>query len=172
MAMINLDTIDELARAVSVWSNALANALQNVSSRAHERDALSKSRGDCKPYGKWYHATDPALQTSVDLHRLAALDATNSSDPAVQAAARQVVALIESHTLVASRYTSQFSTDDFGYGSWGLAIYFPSTSTDFKADSHNSPGYVVGNKDHPVLFVDKEQWAALLQAYYKNQATQ
>jgi Clostripain family len=172
LSMINLDTIDELAKAVSVWSNALAGALENGSSRVRERDALSKSRSDCKPYGKWYNVKDPALQTSVDLHRLAALDAANSSDPGVQSAAKQIVSLIEGRTIVASRYASTISNDDSGYGSWGLAIYFPSTLKDFKADSHNSPGYLVGNTDHPVSFVDKEQWASLLQTYYKNQAAQ
>jgi hypothetical protein len=170
LSMVNLDAIDELAKAVSGCADALTGALQNDSTKLHERDALSKSRADCKPYGKWYDGSDPALQTSVDLHRLAALDSANSSDPAVQAAAKKIVGLIESSNLVASRYASQISNDDFGYGSWGVAIYFPSTLAAFTADSHNSPGYIVGNKDHPVLFVDKERWAALLKLYYATQA--
>jgi hypothetical protein len=172
LSMVNLDAIDELAKAVSAWADALTKALQNDSTKVRERDALAKARADCKPYGKWYDGTDPALRTSVDLHRLAALNSANSSDPAVQVAAKKIAGLIENRILVSSRYASQISNDDFGYGSWGVAIYFPSTLADFTADSHNSPGYIVGNKDHPVLFVDKEKWATLLQLYYATQAKQ
>jgi hypothetical protein len=169
LSALNLDRMDELAKAVSAWAAALSQALVNDSTKLRERDALSKSRADCKNYGEWSDESDPALKTSVDLHRLAAFDAANSTDPAVQSAAKQIVTLIESQNLVRSRYVSEFSNDDSGYGSWGVAIYFPSTLADFQADS-NSLGYVVGNTDHPVLFVDKEQWAALLQAYYASQA--
>jgi hypothetical protein len=169
LSMVNLDAMDGLAKAVSEWAEVLTKALQNDATRVRERDALSKARADCKPYGKWFDASDPALQTSVDLHRLAALDAANSTDPAVQTAAEKIVGLIESSTLVGSRYASQNSNDDFGYGSWGIAIYFPTTLADFKADRQNSSGYIVGNTDHPVLFVDKEKWAGFLQAYYSAQ---
>lgn len=169
LSMINLDAMDDLAKAVSGWAEDLTRALQNNATKMRERNALSKARADCKSYGRWYRTTDPALQSSVDLHRLAALDAANSGDPSVRAAAQKVVSLIESRNLVGSRYASQISNDEFGYGSWGLAIYFPTTLADFKADSENSPGYVVGNTDHPVLFVDKEKWAGLLQTYYSTQ---
>lgn len=171
LALINLDVVDSLAKAVSEWSDLLAQALKDDSKKTHERDALAKARNESKPYGKWYDNSDAALQTSVDLHRLAALDAMYSGDPGIQAAATKVVHLIEDSNLVGSRYASEDSDDQHGYGSWGLAIYFPNSLASFNADSANSPGYIVGNTDHPVLFVDKERWATLLQIYYSTQKT-
>jgi hypothetical protein len=163
LAFIDLRKTKELAVAVSDWSNAMS---QNM---PVEAKMLAQARKDCVPYGRWYRRDDPALQTSIDLHRLASLDAVDTSDPRVRAAAQKVASLIENPALVRNNYASESSGDQYGYGSSGIAIYFPDSRTAFDADSLNSSGYIVGNRDHAVIFVDEEKWASFLAAYYAQQ---
>jgi hypothetical protein len=159
---VDLSQVQQLARAVSNWARTMGNNL------SVEAPVLKRARTECTPYGRWYRKSDPSLQTSVDLHRLASLDAQYTADSSVRSAASNVATLIESPSLVKSKYASQYSDDHLGYGSWGLAIYFPESKQAFEADAENSSGYRVGNTDHPVAFVGAETWAGFLQQYYSS----
>ena len=53
-----------------------------------------------------------------------------------------------------------------GFGSTGVAIYYPKSGAAYDRDPDRS-GYDAANELFPVEFVQKEQWAQFLREYWK-----
>ena len=83
-------------------------------------------------------------------------------DPGVQRAAKEVEAAISA--AVISTYSGAYRSGE-GFGSKGLAIYFPEDEALFRSDP-DFEGYIKTNTNYPVEFVQNRKWADFLLSRY------
>jgi hypothetical protein len=151
LSAVDLKKAAEAARALSTFSAAV-NANLN-----REAAVLRRARSDMRPYGE-----DKSLRTSIDLYLLLERYATMTTNASTAALARQAQAAVKNSFLA-----NYASTRVQGlHGSNGLAIYFPQTVTDFEGDKPDNDGYRLDNRNHPVEFVQTNEWSKLLHAYW------
>lgn len=148
---IDLSKVPAAAAALTVFANKLARALP--AERANIRAARSKQEAS----GSW---SDERHQTSIDL--LTFLDNLAALTTSAEVARAAIDARTAIRAMIASHYASKNATD--AHSAQGIAIYFPATREAFLRDSHHD-GYLPGNKESPVEFVEREGWAAFLRAY-------
>jgi hypothetical protein len=79
----------------------------------------------------------------------------------------QASVLIDAITRQAIKYNYAGESRRGNFGSYGLAIYFPKTGTEYSSDKYEQGGYKKENNYYPVEFVQNKQWADFLHAYFK-----
>jgi hypothetical protein len=149
LSSLDLAAIEPLATSLGVFANTAKSMLPAQFS------TFSKARNAISSYGA--HAR---TKTSVDLSQF--LDQLSKAFPnsALSISATQLRKAISGLVL------QPFASPDMkkGYGSFGLAIYFPASAADFKADPDSS-GYDRNNDFFAVQFVKDIDWSLLVSAY-------
>ncbi|WP_316195619.1 MULTISPECIES: clostripain-related cysteine peptidase [unclassified Bradyrhizobium] len=149
LSALDLSRAEEVAGATSALGGELQRRLSS------ERGAIDKARSGITPYGQ-----AARLATSVDLDFFLERYGARTSNGTIKSLVDKLRASLKKMTIV--NYASK--RDLPMYGSRGLAIYFPATQADYDQDPDHS-GYRKSNTDHPVEFVQKQQWADFLSAY-------
>jgi hypothetical protein len=147
MSAIDLGQIDGMVGAL----NDLVSTLRDEKSVKAARAA----RAPLKTYLTWYYQP---IKSSTDLGAWLTNLKAQPLDQTPKAATQK--ALVALGTVVVDHYASELRASA-GYGSNGLAIFFPKDSPSFMADP-DSPGYVVENTFKPVAFVSETQWPMFL----------
>jgi len=148
LSALRLNGIRQSSASLSSFADAMRAAPMQ------ERKALLDARLTLKSYGDW---ANPPLFTSVDLVSLLSRYEQSTANSSLRASAALARQSLKAHVL--RNYASTRSTGP--YGSEGIAIYFPRSQRDFKADPYHD-GYLKNNKKYPVDFVRNETWADLL----------
>ncbi|MDI6752093.1 MAG: clostripain-related cysteine peptidase, partial [bacterium] len=104
----------------------------------------------------------------VDLFYLAHLIGSFTTDTGLQIAADSLKTTINNSVI--ANYRGSAIDDDDGYGSYGLAIYFPETFLDYKTDSYHY-AYEEGNTFYPVDYIDDHRWDNFLKRFLFPPAT-
>jgi len=150
LSAVGLDKIPGLVQAMKDFATALKGKL------AREVKKIREARKGCTAYG------DRSPDTPfVDLKQFLLKYAALTTDQALKAQAQRVIDLLAAPAIL-DNYASEKRKGN--YGSYGVSIYFPSDKAAFNAD-HYHRGYVAGNTDHRVDYVDDGGWADFLQAY-------
>ena len=151
LSAVRLDRSATLAAAISRFADA---AIPQLSATTIE--IWKRARAACGIYG------EEAGMDSIDLCLFMQQIAGSALAADLRARASEV---IEAHdATVLDAYASKSRAD--GYGSRGLAIYFPASARAHAADPDGA-GYDADNKLHPVEFVERERWPAFLRAYWE-----
>jgi Clostripain family len=150
LSAIDLGKVQAAAAALSRFAT---EATANLDTHL---PALKRARRACENYAPGYGLN------SIDLIRF--LDQVVSA-PSVDAklASRATSARAAVADTVLDSYASVQRQGRFG--SHGLAIYFPASQLAFDNDPDRD-GYVKGNSNYPVEFVERQKWGAFLQAYH------
>jgi hypothetical protein len=122
-------------------------------------DGMAAARAARKPlntYLTWYN---PTVRSSTDLGLWTTRLDAQAVGPSASSAASNLLASLKS--AVVDNYASAKRGATAGYGSTGLAIFFPEDKDAFLADP-DSPGYVVENPFKPVAFVAESKWPLFL----------
>lgn len=149
LSSVRLDRAAALGAAISRFADAAIPHLTAANARA-----FREARDACSVYGEaqGMHSIDLGLY----MQRIAA----SPLDAAVRDRAGDVLTALDA--CVADNYASALR--DKGFGSNGLAIYFPQDARAHQRDVDND-GYDPKNTLYPVEFVQKERWAAFLHAH-------
>jgi uncharacterized repeat protein (TIGR01451 family) len=99
----------------------------------------------------------------IDIYFFADKVQSKVSDLAVKSAANDLKGTITS--IVIANYRGSLRDDDDGYGSYGLALYFPQDITAYNNDSE-SYAYEEGNTYYPVDYVDDHNWDNFIHRFY------
>ncbi len=149
MSALDQTKIKGVADAVGDFAVAAGPLLQaNI-------QTFRQTRGKVKSYG----ASSPT-KVSVDLlyfTKQLGLAFPRSSLADKAAAIERAL-----NSMVLSSYASPDMVD--GYGTSGLAIFFPATAKDFQADP-NSSGYDPANTLFPIEFVKEVPWSTFVNSY-------
>jgi len=161
LSAIDLAKTDDLVKSLSTLSSALALDIDG------QKAAIDKARARCHYYApkSCEHETQDCIY-HVDLKQFTdGLAQSQLASPAVKQLAQGVSDHV--HGIVIDRYGGPERDD--GYGSYGLAIYFPATHDEYACDPVAPRAYYRSNDDNPVAFVaDKSvTWVDFLQAYLK-----
>ncbi|WP_169314612.1 clostripain-related cysteine peptidase [Thiothrix nivea] len=150
LSAIQLSKMNDLAFVVHDLSEEMIRHLK--------KDILNiqKARASCYKY-----AMGEADVHSIDLSKFCENLQNTTSFLIIKKKAKLVCKLID--LLIIDNYASKYLQGDFG--SKGIAIYFPETHALFLQDKY-STGYLNGNPEYPVEFVDKFKWDDFLQSYY------
>jgi hypothetical protein len=155
LSALDLANIKHIADSLGMFAASATRAWAG-----HFR-AFKKARVACASYG-----AHSAVKTSVDLIRLLESLSNTLSDPALLASVSNLQQSIRQSVL-----NSYASTDmKPGYGSTGIAIYFPASAADFNNDPNKS-GYDRDNTIFPIEFVNDEAWTDLVHAYVKSDSS-
>jgi len=149
LSATRMDGVDQLAKNISVFAEAAMRVLPKESERIRE------ARYQCYNYAQGFglHGIDLGRFVQQLLERVA--------DAELQASGKAVLKQLDK--MLVANYAGEERRG--GFGSSGLAIYFPHTKTAFLADPDRG-GYEIGNTNHPVEFVRSQKWAKFLAAYY------
>lgn len=158
LAAFRLDQMGEVAKALSRLSVALIDEM------ADERETVARVRRRLPVYAEGPCGQVDDCLYHVDLKRFADLLARYATSPIVKEHAQEVSLLIADSRV--ARYAGAHR--DCDYGSEGLAIYFPATANEFRFDPLQERAYRKANQDHPVEFVQNEQWSEFLHVYFFN----
>lgn len=149
MSITDVDKVGAVAGSISYLGDALA-ALA-----VHQRLLIQGARSKWASFG-----ADDGIRTSIDLVSLAGDLSRKIADPGTAQAARGVQTAVRQAIL--GHYASSVAVQKTG--STGLAIYFPSTKSDFTGDPYHT-GYLKDNTDHPLDFVRDTHWPDFLASY-------
>ncbi|MCM3874523.1 MAG: clostripain-related cysteine peptidase [Pyrinomonadaceae bacterium] len=162
LSAIDLSRIEGLANSIDELAEALTLRLVIEP----ELQNIVRARQVCLPYapGRGLHG--------IDLGRFCEKILTFSTDPLLRQradATRSTLAdLVLQNYAGKTRkptYEFQYVGQKVGFGSHGLAIYFPESKLLFEADPIRN-GYDESNTDNPVEFVQVHRWDNFLQAYF------
>jgi hypothetical protein len=149
MSITDLGKVDTIAASVSHLGDALA-ALA-----VHQRPLIQGARSKLASFG-----ADSGIRTSIDLDTLTSNLSRDVADPETAHAARDVQNAVKQAILL--QYASSVAAQKTG--ATGIAIYFPSTISDFNSDPYHT-GYLKNNTDHPLDFVHNTHWPDFLASY-------
>ena len=150
LSAVDLTTTRDLASAISELATASTSVLPQ------QAKAVRKARAACFSYGR-----SVRLNTSVDLRCV--IDSLDKEIPSLSSKTQPIRAALKRFVL--HNYASARIRD--GYGSDGIAIYFPPDRKAFENDKANKDGYLRTNTVMPVEFVQKEEWSSFLHAYFQ-----
>jgi hypothetical protein len=170
LSAARLDRASALAIAISELANELTADLDR------ELDQIKIARTAC--FG--YHETDLRLH-GIDLRYFCEQLLAYAKHPALIRAANNLIAAFDLMMIANTAKPEQ--PPHRGYGSRGLAIYFPRSAYDFCWD-HDAPGYLEQNQkypfcfsrgpdepdiatQYPLEFVEDHSWDNFLQEYFK-----
>ncbi len=149
MSSIDLAKVPATAEAVSAFADL---ALDKLSAQV---GVLKAARQACALYAPGHGLN------SIDLVRfLEQIGQAAGADPQLRAKANEAAAAVRG--VVLSNYASASRQGQFG--SSGLAVYFPASKVAFDQDPDRD-GYLPGNTQYPVEFVQTQKWSRFLQAY-------
>lgn len=150
LAAVDLTTVAAVSDAVSRVASRLVDLMPGVA------DAVAQARCGLPLMaprdGRFLHVDLDAF-----LERLSSI----TTDGALLAALAEARAALGGSTV--ARYPEQ---DRGGVPDRGLAIYFPSTLAQYRADGFAKGGYRRGNLTAPVAFVEDFEWGDLLSRYW------
>jgi hypothetical protein len=151
LSSVELSKMDAMARSIDTLADALVADL-----RSGKLQEIRKARAVCEEFAPGYGLH------GIDLGYLCeAIKKTTGLS--VQSTAAASSLLQEIGGAVIANYAGEDRQQ--GYGSTGLAVYFPQSKALFNTDPERE-GYLKSNKHFPVEFVQKHRWADFLQAYY------
>jgi hypothetical protein len=148
----------DLAKVTALASSVFSVADELISKLPNEMTNIRKAREACQPFAPGYGLH------GIDLARFLDQIIVNTTDPEVISKSKIARAAVQS--MVIGNYAGALRQKPYGYGSFGLAIYFPQSRTFYEADPDHQ-GYEKLNNDHPVEFVKNEHWSDFLEAYFK-----
>jgi len=152
LSAIDLSQIPDLATAMSALSNQLTakidQELQNVIS-------ARKSILNYAPGRSFFH---------VDLQHFLQHLSAHSSDKQLLAQIAATSSIYE--RAIIANYAGALRAGG-GFGSNGMAIYFPASNTEYVTDPYAEGGYEKTNTYFPVEFVSNESWTDFLHEYWK-----
>jgi hypothetical protein len=148
---IDLSKVPAAAIALTAFAKTLVRALPT------ERANISAARAKQDASGSW---SDERHQTSIDLLTFLENFAAMTTNVEVARSAKDAAAA--TRAMIARHYASKNATKR--HNALGLGIYFPATREAFTNDSHHD-GYLPGNVESPVEFVEREGWAGFLRTY-------
>jgi Clostripain family len=150
LSAIDLDRTERLTRAITL----LADACQaKIDSELHN---IRKARTGCKNYAPGYGLH------GIDLGLLCDQLVSNTTDPVISARAKAVRRALD--RMVIAKFAGPKRQS--GFGSNGLAIYFPATKSQFDSDPDHD-GYLETTTLFPVEFVRNHNWDSFLQVYFE-----
>lgn len=147
---VDLSKIGALASAISALSDELRNKLPQ------EINNIRRARQSHELFAPGYGLN------GIDFGRFCEKLANITADQQIISKATLARSLLKD--AVISNYAGALRQEPYGYGSNGLAIYFPESKTLYEADPDHR-GYEKQNTDHQVDFVHNEHWSDFLQAY-------
>jgi Clostripain family len=150
LSAVNLARIPALARKVTAFADRARAKLTG------QLRVLKKARQACLNYAPGYglHSIDLArFLAQVRDDAAADTDLRHRAQAALKALAAAVI----------DNYAS--TRRQGGFGSGGVAIYFPASKFAFNSDPDRQ-GYMPDNTQYPVEFVDKERWGRFLHSYF------
>jgi hypothetical protein len=162
LSAIDLSKVASLAASIDEFAEALILRLAVES----ELQNILRARQVCLPYapGRGLHG--------IDLGRFCEKILTFSTDPLLRKRAEATRSTLAELVLQNYAGKTRKPTYEFlyvgqrvGFGSHGLAIYFPESKLLFEADPIRN-GYEESNTDNPVEFVQVHHWDNFLQAYF------
>jgi hypothetical protein len=166
LAAFNITRASALGGAITELSKVL------IAEMDAQRDVVEHARELCIDYAVESCETDTCF-FHADLARLVDLIAANDqASDRVRAAAGKVKAWLQQNRIAnwAGEERSGDEPDKAEYGSEGLAIYFPPLKENFDTDKLTGSAYIQKKRvPFPIEFVNSEQWAVFLQAYYKKE---
>jgi hypothetical protein len=151
MSITDLGKVDAIAASVSHLGDALAALTVN------QRSLIQSVRSKSASFG-----ADGGIRTSIDLPTLTSNLSRNVADLNTAHAARDLQNAVKQAILL--QYASSVAAQKTG--ATGMAIYFPSTMSDFNADPYHM-GYLKDNTDHPLDFVRNTHWPDFLTSYLR-----
>lgn len=151
LSAVSLDQITTVSAALSKFATVAIPLLD-----ATTIGAFKTSRQMCAGYAHVYN------MQSIDIVKFMTELAKRAPTPGIADECQNVISAVGNAVLDHHASKSRQGM----YGSNGLAIYFPATAA-AKAGDPDGSGYDAGNTLHPVEFVEREQWAAFLRAYWK-----
>lgn len=156
----NLTTLSALDIGKASLAAASLTEFSNAAISKMPTEAINfrQARLKCKNYGE-----SAQMQNPIDLANFLDQFSTVSKDPDLIGKAKAAAGQVRAAVL--ANYASQRLQGP--YGSTGISIYFPVSKTAFESDRPDNQGYRLDNTVFPVEFVQKEQWAKLLQEYFK-----
>ncbi len=152
LSAVALDGAEAIADRLSELSDIMK---QNLNT---ELQTIRNARAGCQNYGK---AAKVPMHNPVDLSCFLSNVSVVSSNDTLVRKASEVQHAIDS-AIVANYASSRIQE---GYGSHGISIYFPSSKANYESDVPDNAGYVKGNQDHQVDFVEHQRWADFLSVY-------
>ncbi|WP_338865521.1 clostripain-related cysteine peptidase [Myxococcus stipitatus] len=156
LSAVDLSGFGEVARSVSALAEELRRALPKGA------EGIQAARRECRNYApRTTGARDEFFH--VDFIHFCERLLANDVTPAVKAAAS--LALQRMREAVIASYAGAARQE--GFGTSGLAIYFPSGRADYRRDRYVRHGYEKENTYHPVTFVQDHQWVDFLHAYFE-----
>lgn len=150
---INISVLSDLITKVDTFADSM-----NWATGDSQWTKVTVARNNCSSY--YYGWTN-----FIDLYRFCDQVKQSVTDTTVQTNADAVKTAIN-NTVIAN-YAGTYLNDDAGYGSHGIAIYFPQTSSDYTSDG-DYPGYEESNTSYPVDYVNDHTWDNFLQRFYSD----
>jgi hypothetical protein len=150
-SITDLSKVGAIAASVSHLGDALATLA------VHQRPLIENSRSGLASFG-----ANSGITTSIDLATLTIQLSRDVADPDTAHAARDVQNALTQAILL--QYASSVAAKKTG--ATGMAIYFPSSLSDFNKDRYHT-GYLKNNTDHPLDFVHDTHWPDFLASYLK-----
>lgn len=163
LSATDLSKVENLATSIDALSEVLISRLAGEM----ELPNIVRARQVCLPYGpgRGLHGIDlgrfcdKILAFCTDSLLRERAEATRSALAGV---------VLQNYAGKTRKSTYEFSYvgQKVGFGSYGLAVYFPESRLLFEADpKHN--GYEESNTDNPVEFVQLHRWDNFLRAYFE-----
>jgi hypothetical protein len=139
----------ELAASITAFAAELTSSLDS------DMATIRSAREACIPYapGEGFHG--------IDLRRFCQQVSARTSRPELRARADAVVQLLTAFT----KHNYAGSARQAGFGSHGLAIYFPKNASVYMSDPYGG-AYRDENEVYPVEFVREHGWDNFLHAYF------
>jgi len=150
LAATDLDKVAPLAKSISAFAEVAKPQL------VHDLPKFRAARKACLNYAPGYGLN------SIDLAQYMEQVTRGEFTAAVKQCANEVLHRVSE--AIIENYASKQRKG--GWGSHGLAIYYPDRAASYHADP-DGDGYAADNKLFPVEFVEKEAWASFLREYWK-----
>lgn len=156
LSAVDLSKMDAVASAISEFADEMSKTIKpNLS-------AIKKSRANCNHYAPKH--TRPSPFYHIDFLRFCDQLISKSSNSVLKQKAESAKKMVKS--VVLENYAGELRRGG-KFGSYGLAIYFPPSGTDYKEDARSQGGYDKNNTLFPVEFVATHKWADFLHEYFK-----
>lgn len=155
LSAIDLLQMEALANAITNFAIGLALSLNTPAELANIKNA----RAACSIYApredRFFH---------IDLGRFCDVFSASTANIQLRQLSNTVRQALKSCVL--HNYFSADRSDMAGFGSNGLAIYFPESLSQYQSDP-NASAYTDANNFYPIDFVKQHRWDNFLMAFYQ-----
>lgn len=156
LSALDLNHIKALAETFSVLADELQSKLND------NLNKIKTARADCFEYAARSGNGNSTFH-HIDLARFLDLLAEKQINQTITADARNVRSQL--NQLVIANFATEGRKQK--WGSFGLAIYFPKSKSDYDTDPFALKGYEQDNMHFPVEFVQNYHWDEFLHAYFR-----